>query len=39
VIHRSGGTFRTPDLARAYGFTDVDGARMSPWWREVRRGE
>jgi len=39
VIHRSGGTFRTPDLARDYGFTDVDGVRISPWWREVRRGE
>ena len=34
VLERSGRVFTTPELARAYGFTDVDGSQMSPWWRE-----
>jgi NAD(P)-dependent dehydrogenase (short-subunit alcohol dehydrogenase family) len=34
VLERSGGVFTTPQLAREYGFTDVDGSQMSPFWRE-----
>ena len=34
VLQRSGGVYTTPELARNYGFTDVDGSQMSPWWRE-----
>jgi NAD(P)-dependent dehydrogenase (short-subunit alcohol dehydrogenase family) len=34
VMRRSGGVFTTPELARDYGFTDVDGSVMSPFWRE-----
>jgi NAD(P)-dependent dehydrogenase (short-subunit alcohol dehydrogenase family) len=34
VLARSGGIFTTPELARDYGFTDVDGSQMSPWWHE-----
>jgi NAD(P)-dependent dehydrogenase (short-subunit alcohol dehydrogenase family) len=34
VMARSGGVFTTPELARDYGFTDVDGSQMSPFWRE-----
>jgi|SRR5436190_1185364 len=33
VIARSGRVFTTPELARDYGFTDVDGSTMSPFWR------
>jgi hypothetical protein len=34
VLERSGGVFITPELAREYGFTDVDGTQMSPFWKE-----
>jgi NAD(P)-dependent dehydrogenase (short-subunit alcohol dehydrogenase family) len=34
VLERSGRVFTTPELARDYGFTDVDGSQMSPFWRE-----
>jgi hypothetical protein len=34
VLERSGRVFTTPELARDYSFTDVDGSQMSPWWRE-----
>src|SRR5205085_1099354 len=34
VLEKSGRVFTTPELAREYGFTDVDGSTMSPWWRE-----
>ena len=33
VLRRSGGVFTTPELARDYGFTDVDGSQTSAWWR------
>jgi NAD(P)-dependent dehydrogenase (short-subunit alcohol dehydrogenase family) len=32
VLARSGGVFSTPQLARDYGFTDVDGSQQSPFW-------
>ncbi len=31
VVHRSGGSFSSGGLARAYGFTDVDGSRPDCW--------
>jgi NAD(P)-dependent dehydrogenase (short-subunit alcohol dehydrogenase family) len=31
VLRRSGKVFRVGDLARAYGFTDVDGRRVPPF--------
>jgi len=34
VLRRSGAVCTTPELAREYGVTDVDGSVMSPWWRE-----
>jgi NAD(P)-dependent dehydrogenase (short-subunit alcohol dehydrogenase family) len=34
VLEKSGGVFTTPELAREYGFTDVDGSQMSPFWKE-----
>jgi NAD(P)-dependent dehydrogenase (short-subunit alcohol dehydrogenase family) len=34
VLERSGRVFTTPELAREYGFTDVDGSQLSPFWRE-----
>ena len=34
VLSRSGGVFTTPELARDYGFTDVDGSQISAFWRE-----
>ena len=34
VLERTGGVFTTPELARAYGFTDVDGKQMSAFWQE-----
>jgi NAD(P)-dependent dehydrogenase (short-subunit alcohol dehydrogenase family) len=34
VLEKSGGVFITPELAREYGFTDVDGTQMSPFWKE-----
>jgi NAD(P)-dependent dehydrogenase (short-subunit alcohol dehydrogenase family) len=41
VLERSGGVFTTPELARDYGFTDVDGSQLSPWWRDhlAERGD
>jgi NAD(P)-dependent dehydrogenase (short-subunit alcohol dehydrogenase family) len=36
---RSGGVFTTPELARDYGFTDVDGSQMSPFWRAYLEAE
>src|ERR687888_96881 len=34
VLAKSGGVFTTPELAREYGFTDVDGRQQSPFWDE-----
>jgi len=34
VLERSGRVFTTPELARDYGFTDVDGSQISEFWRE-----
>jgi NAD(P)-dependent dehydrogenase (short-subunit alcohol dehydrogenase family) len=34
VLARSGTVLTTPDLARAYGFTDVDGRQQSAFWDE-----
>jgi hypothetical protein len=34
VLEKSGGVFTTPELAREYGFTDLDGTQMSPFWKE-----
>jgi NAD(P)-dependent dehydrogenase (short-subunit alcohol dehydrogenase family) len=34
VLEKSGGVFTTPELAREYEFTDVDGSQMSPFWKE-----
>jgi len=34
VIDRSGGVYTTPELARTYDFTDVDGRRQSGFWDE-----
>jgi NAD(P)-dependent dehydrogenase (short-subunit alcohol dehydrogenase family) len=34
VLDKSGGVFTTPELAREYGFTDVDGRQQSPFWDE-----
>jgi NAD(P)-dependent dehydrogenase (short-subunit alcohol dehydrogenase family) len=34
VLEKSGGVFTTPELAREYGFTDVDGTQMSAFWQE-----
>jgi NAD(P)-dependent dehydrogenase (short-subunit alcohol dehydrogenase family) len=32
VLAKSGQVFTTPALATEYGFTDVDGSQMSPFW-------
>jgi NAD(P)-dependent dehydrogenase (short-subunit alcohol dehydrogenase family) len=37
VMAKSGGVYTTPELAREYGFTDVDGSTMSAFWREHLR--
>jgi NAD(P)-dependent dehydrogenase (short-subunit alcohol dehydrogenase family) len=34
VLAKSGGVFTTPQLAREYGFTDVDGKQQSLFWDE-----
>ena len=34
VLAKSGGVFTTPELAREYGFTDVDGKQQSAFWGE-----
>jgi NAD(P)-dependent dehydrogenase (short-subunit alcohol dehydrogenase family) len=37
VLARSGGIYRTGELAREYGFTDVDGSRPAPFTFEGPR--
>jgi len=32
VMAKSGKVFITPQLAREYGFTDIDGRQQSPFW-------
>src|SRR5260370_15314554 len=32
VLAKSGGVFTTPELAREYGFTDIDGTQQSRFW-------
>jgi NAD(P)-dependent dehydrogenase (short-subunit alcohol dehydrogenase family) len=32
VMHKSGRVYTTPQLAREYGFTDIDGRQQSPFW-------
>jgi NAD(P)-dependent dehydrogenase (short-subunit alcohol dehydrogenase family) len=32
ILAKSGRVFTTPELAREYGFTDVDGSQQSPFW-------
>jgi NAD(P)-dependent dehydrogenase (short-subunit alcohol dehydrogenase family) len=39
VLARSGGLFTVVELAREYGFTDVDGSTASPFWVEYYAGE
>jgi NAD(P)-dependent dehydrogenase (short-subunit alcohol dehydrogenase family) len=34
VLEKSGRVFTTPELAREYGFTDVDGKQQSAFWDE-----
>lgn len=34
VLSRSGRVFTVVQLARDYGFTDIDRTQMSRWWRE-----
>ena len=34
VLSKSGGVYVTPELAREYGFTDVDGKQQSAFWDE-----
>jgi NAD(P)-dependent dehydrogenase (short-subunit alcohol dehydrogenase family) len=34
VIEKSGGVYTTPELAREYGFTDLDGKQQSAFWDE-----
>jgi len=34
VMEKSGRVFTTPELAREYGFTDVDGKQQSAFWDE-----
>jgi NAD(P)-dependent dehydrogenase (short-subunit alcohol dehydrogenase family) len=34
VLSKSGGVYITPDLAREYGFTDIDGKQQSAFWAE-----
>jgi NAD(P)-dependent dehydrogenase (short-subunit alcohol dehydrogenase family) len=31
VVHRTGGTYRVSDIAKEYGFTDVDGRSVEPY--------
>jgi NAD(P)-dependent dehydrogenase (short-subunit alcohol dehydrogenase family) len=39
VLSKSGLVFTTPDLAREYGFTDVDGSQQSTFWIRHWAGE
>jgi hypothetical protein len=34
VLAKSGRVFTTPELAREYGFTDLDGKQQSAFWDE-----
>jgi NAD(P)-dependent dehydrogenase (short-subunit alcohol dehydrogenase family) len=34
VLAKSGQVLTTPALAREYGFTDVDGSQVSPFWEQ-----
>ena len=34
VLAKSGRVMTTPELAREYGFTDVDGKQQSTFWDE-----
>jgi NAD(P)-dependent dehydrogenase (short-subunit alcohol dehydrogenase family) len=34
IMSKSGGLFITPQLAREYGFTDIDGKQQSAFWAE-----
>jgi NAD(P)-dependent dehydrogenase (short-subunit alcohol dehydrogenase family) len=34
VLAKTGGVYTTPELAREYGFTDVDGKQQSTFWDE-----
>lgn len=34
VLSKSGGVYITPDLAREYGFSDIDGKQQSAFWAE-----
>jgi NAD(P)-dependent dehydrogenase (short-subunit alcohol dehydrogenase family) len=38
VLTKSGRVFTTPELAREYGFTDLDGKQQSAFWDEYWRG-
>jgi hypothetical protein len=38
VLAKSGRVFTTPELAREYGFTDVDGNQQSAFWDEHAAG-
>jgi NAD(P)-dependent dehydrogenase (short-subunit alcohol dehydrogenase family) len=38
VLDKSGAVLTTPELAREYGFTDVDGSHMSQFWEEYLAG-
>jgi NAD(P)-dependent dehydrogenase (short-subunit alcohol dehydrogenase family) len=38
VMEKSGKLLTVIDVAREYGFTDVDGRQMSPFWEEYLRG-
>jgi hypothetical protein len=37
VMSKSGGLFITPQLARVYGFTDIDGKQQSAFWATLGR--
>ena len=38
VLAKSGSVLTTPELARAYGFTDVDGTQQSAFWTAHWKG-
>jgi NAD(P)-dependent dehydrogenase (short-subunit alcohol dehydrogenase family) len=38
VMAKSGGVLITPELAREYGFTDIDGKQQSAFWTEHWNG-
>lgn len=39
VLRKSGRVFVTPELAREYGFTDIDGSQQSQFWTRHWAGE